>query len=70
MACATAYLLSIAPTGTVSLAFADNASNGVEPAFAWTYTRRKRDADGSVRVYEVQDHAWRLYRALHGPQTP
>lgn len=64
------HLLSIAPTGTVSLAFADNASNGIEPAFAWTYTRRKREADGSVRTYEVQDHAWRLYRALHGPQAP
>lgn len=60
------HLLSIAPTGTVSLAFADNASNGIEPAFAWTYTRRKRQADGSTSEYEVQDHAWRLYRALGG----
>ena len=31
------HLLSIAPTGTVSLAFADNASNGIEPPFSWTY---------------------------------
>ena len=36
------HLLSIAPTGTVSLAFADNASNGIEPAFSWTYLRKKR----------------------------
>src|SRR5918992_1385545 len=34
------HLLSIAPTGTISLAFADNASNGIEPPFSWTYTRR------------------------------
>ncbi len=60
------HLLSIAPTGTVSLAFADNASNGIEPAFSWTYTRKKREADGSTSEYEVQDHAWRLYRALGG----
>ncbi len=60
------HLLSIAPTGTVSLAFADNASNGIEPAFSWTYTRKKREADGSRSEYEVQDHAWRLYRALGG----
>ena len=40
------HLLSIAPTGTVSLAFADNASNGIEPAFSWTYQRMKRMADG------------------------
>ena len=60
------HLLSIAPTGTVSLAFADNASNGIEPAFSWTYTRRKREADGSTSEYDVEDHAWRLYRALGG----
>src|SRR5690348_7115692 len=28
------HLLSIAPTGTISLAFADNASNGIEPPFS------------------------------------
>ncbi|AOS78239.1 MULTISPECIES: adenosylcobalamin-dependent ribonucleoside-diphosphate reductase [Hydrogenophaga] len=60
------HLLSIAPTGTVSLAFADNASNGIEPAFSWTYTRKKREADGSTREHEVSDHAWRLWRALGG----
>ena len=60
------HLLSIAPTGTVSLAFADNASNGIEPAFSWTYRRKKREGDGSVTEYDVEDHAWRLYRALGG----
>ena len=60
------HLLSIAPTGTVSLAFADNASNGIEPAFSWTYTRKKREADGTRSEYEVQDYAWRLYKALGG----
>jgi ribonucleoside-diphosphate reductase alpha chain len=60
------HLISIAPTGTVSLAFADNASNGIEPAFSWTYTRKKREADGSTREYTVQDHAWRLFHQLGG----
>ncbi|SCK06304.1 ribonucleoside-diphosphate reductase class II [Variovorax sp. HW608] len=60
------HLVSIAPTGTVSLAFADNASNGIEPAFSWTYRRKKREADGSVSEYQVEDHAWRLYRFLGG----
>jgi len=60
------HLLSIAPTGTVSLAFADNASNGIEPAFSWTYTRKKREADGSRSEYQVQDHAYRLYQSLGG----
>jgi ribonucleoside-diphosphate reductase alpha chain len=60
------HLLSIAPTGTISLAFADNASNGIEPAFSWSYTRKKRMADGSSKEYAVEDHAWRLYRHLRG----
>lgn len=60
------HLLSIAPTGTITLAFADNASNGIEPAFSWSYNRKKRQADGSHKIYEVADHAWRLYREMHG----
>src|SRR5204863_5517162 len=64
------HLLSIAPTGTISLAFADNASNGIEPAFSWTYTRKKRTPDGTFKEYAVEDHAWRLYRHLKGPDAP
>ena len=60
------HLLSIAPTGTVSLAFADNASNGIEPAFSWMYRRKKRQADGSTLEYAVEDHAWRLFKHLGG----
>jgi ribonucleoside-diphosphate reductase alpha chain len=60
------HLLSIAPTGTISLAFADNASNGIEPAYSWFYTRKKREPDGSMREYRVEDHAWRRWRARGG----
>jgi len=60
------HLLSIAPTGTISLAFADNASNGIEPPFSYTYTRRKRMADGTFKEYAVEDYAWRLYKHLGG----
>ena len=60
------HLLSIAPTGTISLAFADNASNGIEPPFSWTYTRKKRMADGTHEEFRVEDHAWRVYRHLYG----
>ncbi|MCZ8292661.1 MAG: adenosylcobalamin-dependent ribonucleoside-diphosphate reductase [Hylemonella sp.] len=64
------HLLSIAPTGTISLAFADNASNGIEPAFSWHYTRKKRMPDGGFKEYAVEDHAWRLYRHLKGAAAP
>jgi ribonucleoside-diphosphate reductase alpha chain len=60
------HLLSIAPTGTISLAFADNASNGIEPPFSWTYSRKKRMADGTLKEYAVEDYAWRLYKHLGG----
>lgn len=60
------HLTSIAPTGTISLAFADNTSNGIEPAFSWSYTRRKRMPDNSTQEYLVQDHAHRLYGLMGG----
>lgn len=59
------HLLSVAPTGTISLAFADNASNGIEPAFSWSYHRRKRTGDG-YQDYSVEDHAYRVYRQMGG----
>lgn len=61
------HLLSIAPTGTISLAMADNASNGIEPAFSWSYVRKKRMQDESFEFYPVVDHAFRLYcQIVHG----
>jgi len=64
------HLLSIAPTGTISLAFADNASNGIEPPFSWTYTRKKRMEDGTFKEYAVEDRAWRLFRHVKGADAP
>ena len=60
------HLLSIAPTGTISLAFCDNASGGIEPAFSWTYDRKKRMPDNTHKVYQVEDHAYRVYRMKGG----
>ena len=60
------HLLSIAPTGTISLAFGGNCSNGIEPAFSWGYTRKKRMEDGSHQDYEVLDYAYHLYRDKFG----
>jgi len=55
------HLLSIAPTGTVSLAFADNASNGIEPPFSLAYTRNKRTPDGGTQAFAVVDHGLRVF---------
>lgn len=58
------HLLSIAPTGTISLAFGDNVSSGIEPAFSWTYDRKKRMPDNSEQITTIEDYAFRLYRHL------
>lgn len=51
------HLLSIAPTGTISLA-ADNISSGIEPVFTYSYTRTINTMDG-VRYEDVQDYGFR-----------
>ena len=60
------HLTAIAPTGTISLAFADNASNGIEPPFSWYYKRKKRMPDDSMKEFLVEDHAYRAFKRLHG----
>jgi len=63
------HLLSIAPTGTISLAFAGNASGGIEPTFSWTYIRKKRMPDGTKQEYIVEDYAYRLFRRMGGDEN-
>lgn len=63
------HLLSIAPTGSISLAFADNVSTGIEPIYRPRYQRRHVRPDGTDS-YAITDHACRLYRALHGRHAP
>lgn len=60
------HLLSIAPTGTVSLAFGDNCSSGIEPVFDWVAERSVKQPDGSWKRYPAIDHAFRRYREHMG----
>ncbi|WP_170409825.1 adenosylcobalamin-dependent ribonucleoside-diphosphate reductase [Ruegeria atlantica] len=60
-----ALLTSIAPTGTISL-YAGNVSSGVEPVFAYAYTRKVLQKDGSRTEEEVVDYAVQMWRDKFG----
>ena len=55
------HLTSIAPTGTISL-LAGNVSSGLEPVFAFHYTRTIRNThENDVSKIQISDYAYNLY---------
>jgi ribonucleoside-diphosphate reductase alpha chain len=80
--CRFTHHSSIAPTGTISLSLANNASNGIEPSFAHHYSRnlirQGRKSKEKIDVYSFELLAYRElinaeampYSELHEEQLP
>ncbi len=61
---------SIAPTGTISLSLANNASNGIEPSFAHHYFRNViREGRKTKEKLDVFSFELLAYRALVNPDA-
>ena len=68
--CRFTHHSSIAPTGTISLSLANNASNGIEPSFAHLYSRNViREGKKSKEKVDVLSFELLAYRALVDPDA-
>ena len=68
--CRFTHHSSIAPTGTISLSLANNASNGIEPSFAHHYARNViREGKKSKEKVDVYSFELLAYRAMINPDA-
>ncbi len=68
--CRFTHHSSIAPTGTISLSLANNASNGIEPSFAHHYSRNViREGKKSKEKVDVFSFELLAYRELVNPDA-
>ncbi|GIX31861.1 MAG: ribonucleoside-diphosphate reductase [Porticoccaceae bacterium] len=68
--CRFTHHTSIAPTGTISLSLANNASNGIEPSFAHHYFRNViREGRKTKERVDVFSYELLAYRALVNPKA-
>ena len=59
-----ARLISIAPAGTISVAYGENCSSGVEPIFSLEYYRDIHvggQTDDCIQKYKMQDYAYKIW---------
>ncbi len=68
--CRFTHHSSIAPTGTISLSLANNASNGIEPSFAHHYSRNViREGKKSKEKVDVFSYELLAYREMINPDA-
>lgn len=62
-----ARLMSVAPTGTMSLVFGNNCSSGIEPIFSLEYIRKVRiggQGEDNIKEVTIRDYAYNLYQSM------
>lgn len=60
-----ARLISVAPTGTLSLTYGNNCSSGLEPIFSLEYDRKVKvggQDDENITIFKMRDYAYELYK--------
>lgn len=60
-----AKILSVAPTGTMSLTFGNNCSSGLEPIFSLSYDRKVKiggQSDENIQIVKMEDYAYKLWK--------
>lgn len=68
--CRFTHHSSIAPTGTISLSLANNASNGIEPSFAHHYARNViKSGKKTKEKMDVFSYELLAYRSLVNPRA-
>src|ERR1019366_7479857 len=61
------HATSLAPTGTMSISWGNNCSNGVEPVFDNSYMRNIRDQNKKTKTQEeVFDYSFFLWKEMFG----
>lgn len=59
---------SIAPTGSISIAYGNNCSGGIEPTFSHSYVRNIITPGRNTKVSEdVESYEYMLYKSIFGP---
>ena len=62
-----AKILSIAPTGTLSLTFGNNCSSGLEPIFCLEYDRKVKmsgQSEEDTKIVKMEDYAYSLWKTI------